>query len=235
MSTNQETAVLSNPLLDGNLLPRQSFHRFAENCKRVAEKYGRTMLLLTFAGNGAHEEQINVEELEKPRTGLYRARIEGDDRVAEAEFVATSDEPARNGRNFIDRSYQELLETIELKYKITAQENLDLVTRLDQERKLRLAAEDETRVLQRRVEELEAEVEEADEKILDDSMIAMISELFGDFTGSLERSDAARVALDTIEAHPEVARVLEEHVPQVILLLAHAAGESTDDDTPEAP
>ncbi|MDC0740136.1 hypothetical protein [Polyangium mundeleinium] len=224
------SAELANPLLDGNLLPRQSFTRFAENCRHVANTFGQNFLLLTYRRSDGYEEQINVQELEKPRTGTYRARIKGDDRVAEAEFTAAADTTAHNRANFLDRSYQELIETLEHKYAIRAQENLDLETRLGEERKLRFQAEDAMRLAQRRAAELEAQLEEADDQVLDDSLIELIRGVFGDFTGWLERTEAARTALDVIEAHPEVATALQEQVPEVILLLAHAAGEHTGDD-----
>ncbi len=225
---------LVDPLTDGEPHPRMSFSKFAKRLAGYVEKFGRERLILTYAAAlGDPDEAIDSEELAKPRTGFYRARIDGMPQRIEAHYTHALDIAPRDPRQSIDSQYQALNETMTVRLGMASQELIEMQARLKTERDLRFAAEDENRIFKRRVEELEAELEAIEQPIFDESMIDCARVLFGDLIEMNDTMEAATEALTAIENNVPVGLFLQEHCPNVILLLAKVAGEPLDNS--EAP
>lgn len=228
------TVEIVNPLCDGEEQPRLSFQLFVRKIKGYVEHFGRETLVLTWRSDlNNPSERIAVEELDKPRSGIFRAQLANDARFVETQYTNSMDTAPRDGRSSIDRSYQELIEMQTVRLSHQTQELVELQAAIKTERQLRFAAEEAERVAQRRIEELEAELEASEETILDASLIELGQKIFGTWMGVNEHAEAAARALDVIEQHPKVVAVLQEETPFVLMLLSEVAGEGDGNDDSE--
>lgn len=220
------TAEMVNPLTDHERHPRTSFPKFVKSVKAYVERFGKEELLLTYApGQGDLDEAIDPEELDKPRTGFYRARLKGMPQRIETQYIHSVDVPPKDPRTTIDAAYQALNETLTVRLGLVTQQLMEVEGRLKTERDLRFAAEDELRLAKQRIAELEAALSEVDEPILDESTATLLRAMFGDFLGFDEMKKTASATLDAIDADEHARTIMLEKCPQVLLLLARAAGE----------
>lgn len=224
------TALLVDPLLEAQAHPRVSFVKFTKKVKSFVDRHGRDHLILTYcAAQGALDEAIDAEELDKPRTGIYRARVNGYPGKIEAEFTHALDTPPKDPRLTIDSSYQQALETLTVQNSALSTQVIESDARYYKERDLRFAAEEKLRLAERKIVDLEAHIEEHDEPIFDDSMIDLVRTLFGEWMNIEQCIEAASAVLDAIETNDKARNVLLETCPQLVLRLAQAAGEESDE------
>lgn len=222
-------AVVVNPLCDGAAGVRLSFEKFKKRVKAFAEQFGRENVHLTWrADPGSEAEILDLDELEKPRSGIYRSRptTAPDDKYLEATYTASNDLAPRDGRYSLDRGYQELLDTQQHRLSLIERNLLETEARLSDERSKRYAAEDELRLAQRKIDELEALVDELEDQVgplLDEDTIHLATKLFRSWCDP-ERAKVANSALDALE-NSDLGKILVEKHPEIILLLSEIAGD----------
>ena len=221
-----------NPLTDNVPHPRISFTMFEKKVRHFVEKHGHANILLTYrAGSGGPDDAIDVDELARPRTGIYRASLPGFSSALEAQFTSALDNPPRDTHQTIDARYQHLLDVQAVNLARYEESNAALEGRLKAERDQRMSAEDQLRIANRRIEELEAELEDRDEPLIDDETAVLLRVLWGDFIGLKELAEQARDLLDAIDENPATGALLLEKCPRVLLLLAQAAGEGASEES----
>jgi hypothetical protein len=187
---------------------------------------------LSFTAPNGRSYSIEPEELQTPQPGTYTAKVSngnGGEQEISADFEVNPERPLRRSPEdaFISR-YERMADDLEHARQVS--ENRARAAEAE-----KLAALDTVTAQQRRIHELELQVEELkqqNEGMLDNESVSMLVELVNMWTGTADLREVLGSLLRAIEEDPLVMeRVVKRVPPDAMVLLMRAVTEA---DAPEA-